>query len=97
MSMKMAKRVSKSRPWGLNRSPHEIELLGHISDHQTHWHGASDRPTPKSDACHSHSRVAMCLIQTVLTVAAQTVTDTLKTSLSNSALDSTKGGSDAVQ
>jgi hypothetical protein len=28
MSMQMAKRVSLSRPWGLNRSPHEIESLG---------------------------------------------------------------------
>ena len=27
MSMQMAKRVSLSRPWGLNRSPHEIEPL----------------------------------------------------------------------
>ena len=25
MSMQMAKRVSLSRPWGLNRSPYEIE------------------------------------------------------------------------
>ena len=25
---KMAKRVSLSQPWGLNRSPHEIEPLG---------------------------------------------------------------------
>jgi hypothetical protein len=27
MSMKIAKRVSKSRPWGLNRCPHEMEPL----------------------------------------------------------------------
>ena len=27
MSMHMAKRVSLSRPWGLNRSPHKIEPL----------------------------------------------------------------------
>ena len=28
MSMQMAKRVSLSRPWSLNRSSHEIEPLG---------------------------------------------------------------------
>jgi hypothetical protein len=39
MSMKMAKRVSKSWSWGLNRSPLEIELLGHISDRRTQLHG----------------------------------------------------------
>ena len=27
MSMQMAKRVSLTRPWGLNKSPHEIEPL----------------------------------------------------------------------
>ena len=27
MSMQMAKRVSLNQPWGLNRSPHEIEPL----------------------------------------------------------------------
>jgi hypothetical protein len=50
MSIKVAKRVSKGRPWGLNRAPLEIELLGHISDYRTHGLGASDRPTVRSDA-----------------------------------------------
>ena len=27
MSIKMAKRMSLNRPWGLNRSPHKIESL----------------------------------------------------------------------
>ena len=30
MSMQMAKRVSLSRLWGLNRSPHKIESLGSL-------------------------------------------------------------------
>ena len=33
MSMQMAKRVSLSQPWGLNRSPHEIEPLYPFTGH----------------------------------------------------------------
>ena len=58
MSMQMAKRVSLSRTWGLNRSPHEIELLAP----QSTKNGATGRtdqidrmldPSVRSrDACH---------------------------------------------
>jgi hypothetical protein len=61
--MKMAKRVSKSRPWDLNRNPYEIELLDHISDHQTLWHMPSDRPTQGLRPCHGHSHAAMLPIK----------------------------------
>ena len=33
MSIKMAKRMSLNRPWGLNRSPHEIEPLYPFTGH----------------------------------------------------------------
>ena len=53
MSMKMAKRVSKSGPWGLNRSPHEIEPLSStgisLRANQTHWLGRLNAPKPTSD------------------------------------------------
>jgi hypothetical protein len=50
MSMQMAKRVSLSRPWGLNRSPHEIEPLGSTSSlpcaDWTCWLGQPNAPEP---------------------------------------------------
>jgi hypothetical protein len=56
----MAKRVSKNRPWGLNRSPHKIESLGSTliplrvdRMHRSCW---SDAPRPASGRAMS----AMC-------------------------------------
>jgi hypothetical protein len=60
MSMKIAKRVSKSLPWGLNKSSHEIEPLGHISDCRTRWHRVvgpfdteSDARSKPLERCHA--------------------------------------------
>jgi hypothetical protein len=57
MSMQMAKRVSLIRPWGLNRSPHEIEPLGTTSSTLS-----SDRMRRSGwpDACHPASGRVMC-------------------------------------
>ena len=43
MSMQMAKRVSLSRSWGLNRSPHKIEQLYPFTGHNMGVTGCSGR------------------------------------------------------
>ena len=43
MSMKMAKGMSFNWPWGLNRIPHEIELLYPFTGHNWAQHGLTGR------------------------------------------------------
>jgi hypothetical protein len=58
--MQMAKRVSLSRSWGLNRSPHEIEPLYPFTGHNTGWPDAPVISTGRWTSASGHAMRAMC-------------------------------------
>ena len=60
MSMQMAKRVSLSQTWGLNRSPHEIEPLYPFTGHNKGRSDASVRSTGRRTAASGRPMLATC-------------------------------------
>ena len=62
MSMQIAKRESLSWPWGLNRSPHEIEPLYPFTGHNTGWPDTPVILTGRWTPASGHVMRATCLL-----------------------------------